>query len=150
MSFITKSAEETSNLGQKVGQLLAGGEVILLTGDLGGGKTQFTKGLAEALGVTEMIVSPTFTIERIYAGKELVLHHFDFYRLNGSDQELSDELNELIQDPKNVLVIEWPENIDYHYPIERLEISFEYIGDVKRKLKLDAYGEKHRKFEAIK
>jgi tRNA A37 threonylcarbamoyladenosine biosynthesis protein TsaE len=66
--FITKSDQETIALGFKLGSELCGGEFIALTGDLGGGKTQFTKGIAKALGITETVVSPTFTIERIYQG----------------------------------------------------------------------------------
>jgi tRNA threonylcarbamoyladenosine biosynthesis protein TsaE len=121
--FTTKSFAETVALGFRLGSLLNGGEFIALTGDLGGGKTQFTKGIAAGLGIDETVVSPTFTIERIYKGRKLELHHFDLYRVL-NDTEIASEIADLSKDDKNVIVIEWPENIDGIAPAENLAINF--------------------------
>jgi tRNA threonylcarbamoyladenosine biosynthesis protein TsaE len=143
MQLTTESAEETIELGQKIGQYLQGGEVILLSGSLGGGKTQFTKGIGQGLGITEEIISPTFTIERIYNGR-LTLHHFDFYRLNGFDAELLEELDEISKQENNVTVIEWPDNLKYQ-PTESLQIHFHYLDENRRQLRLDARGGRYEK-----
>ena len=86
MEIYTKSANETISLGKKVGELLSPGDVVLLDGDLGAGKTTLTKGIGEALGVFRTINSPTFTIMKMYEGK-YPLYHMDLYRLNGSGMD---------------------------------------------------------------
>ena len=80
-SFRTASQEETIALGRGLGGLLREGDVLVLTGDLGAGKTQLTKGIAAGMGVTADVTSPTFTIEMVYHGREMDLDHFDLYRL---------------------------------------------------------------------
>ena len=82
--FITHSNEETIKLGEKLGNLLNKGDVVLLIGDLSGGKTTLTKGIGKALGVTRIINSPTFTIVKEYLNGEMPLYHFDVYRLDGN------------------------------------------------------------------
>ena len=141
-TFTTKSDIETIALGSKLGSLLQGGEFIALTGDLGGGKTQFTKGIASGLGVSETIVSPTFTIERIYKAKEFELHHFDLYRVF-NDKEIASEIADLEKDDKNIIVIEWPENIEGITPSEVLTIDFKYLADNERELILKPQGTKY-------
>lgn len=84
--FISSSTAETIALGEKCGELLAAGDVLVLTGDLGAGKTQFTKGIARGMGITADVTSPTFTIEMVYEGSVMPLYHFDLYRLNDSSQ----------------------------------------------------------------
>jgi len=141
-TFTTKSDIETIALGSKLGSLLQGGEFIALTGDLGGGKTQFTKGIALGLGISETIVSPTFTIERIYKAKEFELHHFDLYRVF-NDKEIASEIADLEKDDKNIIVIEWPENIEGITPSEVLRIDFKYLADNERELILKSQGTKY-------
>ena len=85
-SFRTSSREETIALGERLGRVLAPGDVLVLTGDLGAGKTQLTKGIAAGMGVTDDVTSPTFTIEMVYEGTEMPLYHFDLYRLDSPDQ----------------------------------------------------------------
>jgi tRNA threonylcarbamoyladenosine biosynthesis protein TsaE len=143
--FITKSNLETIALGSKLGSELRGGEFFALTGDLGGGKTQFTKGIAHGLGITETIVSPTFTIERIYAlprhsseGWNPVLHHFDLYRTM-NDQEIAEGICDLASDGNNVVVVEWPENIEGILPNKYTAIDFKYIDDDTRELTIEEY-----------
>ena len=146
MTFITKSYEETIKLGENIGRKLSGGEFIVLVGDLGGGKTQFTKGLAKGLGITDTVVSPTFTIERIYEStKNLSLHHFDFYRLASRDAEIESEVADITNDDKNIIVVEWGKNIPGALPAENLEINFEYEEDETRKITLKPHGLKYIK-----
>ena len=84
--FVSSSTAETIALGEKCGEFLAAGDVLVLTGDLGAGKTQFTKGIARGMGITADVTSPTFTIEMVYEGGMMPLYHFDLYRLNDSSQ----------------------------------------------------------------
>ena len=85
-SFRTCSRDETIALGERLGRALAAGDVLVLTGDLGAGKTQLTKGIAAGMGVKDDVTSPTFTIEMVYQGAEMPLYHFDLYRLDDPDQ----------------------------------------------------------------
>ncbi len=108
MQVITESPEETEALGEKLGRLLAGGEVLAYTGDLGAGKTAFTRGLARGLGITQRVTSPTFTIVNEYEGGRLPLFHFDLYRLNSGD-ELFDIGWEDYLERNGVCAVEWSE-----------------------------------------
>jgi tRNA threonylcarbamoyladenosine biosynthesis protein TsaE len=132
--FITKSDQETIALGSKIGATLRGGEFFALTGDLGGGKTQFTKGIAQGLGITETVVSPTFTIERIYGR----LHHFDLYRTM-NDQEIAEGIRDLTADPEALVVVEWPENIEGILPVKYTAIDFKYIDEDTRELTIEEH-----------
>jgi tRNA threonylcarbamoyladenosine biosynthesis protein TsaE len=142
MTFTTNSPAETLNAGARLGEKLSGGEFIVLVGDLGGGKTQYTKGLAQSLGIADTIVSPTFTIERVYSSqeKDLQLHHFDFYRLGTTDMEIESEVTDLEKDPQNIIVIEWGKNIPRALPENYLEITFEYIDETGRKVSYIPHG----------
>jgi len=119
----TGSAGETEALAEAIGALVRGGDVILLAGDLGAGKTTFTKGLARALGITDTIVSPTFTIVREYEGR-VDLAHLDVYRLDHL-QELHDiGFDELVDDSR-VTVVEWGDVVAAALPRDRLEVWIE-------------------------
>lgn len=124
-----KSVDETYALAKKVADTLDGGEVLLLDGDLGAGKTTFTKGLAKALGVKEEVTSPTFTILNVYEDGRLKLNHLDMYRV-----ECSDELAELgieeCFDEDAVTVIEW--NKFEHFDGKVIKISVKTLGETKR------------------
>ena len=119
--MITRSAEETIELGERLGKLLAPGDILVLTGDLGAGKTQLTKGIARALGVTDTVLSPTFTIECVYEGDELTLHHFDLYRLESADQLVDTGLFDVLGED-GVSVIEWGEQFSDEIGDERLDV----------------------------
>lgn len=115
--------------GAKVASRLRGGEVIELVGDVGAGKTTFTKGLASGLGVTEPVQSPTFTISREYdtvGGLHLV--HYDFYRL-GEAGIMADELAESMAGSKNVTVVEWAETVAAVLPEDRLTLRIDLVAD---------------------
>ncbi len=112
LSLDVRGAERTLELGRAAGRLLRGGEVILLYGPLGAGKTCFTQGLCTELGVTDEVVSPTFTLVNSYAGGRLPVHHLDFYRVEAhhdlDDIGLPDILDE-VYEGRAVILIEWPE-----------------------------------------
>lgn len=110
MEFVTNSEQETEALGVRLGSGLEPGAVIAFTGDLGAGKTAFTRGLARGLGISERITSPTFTIVNEYEGGRLPLFHFDMYRVASSD-ELFDIGWEDYLAREGVCAVEWSENI---------------------------------------
>ncbi len=106
--------------GEKLGAQLRGGEVFELIGDVGAGKTTFTRGLAKGLGVSEQVQSPTFTISREYDGRDnLTLVHYDFYRLNEAGI-MAQELAETVANRQNITVIEWSGVASDSLPRERV------------------------------
>ncbi len=107
---ITESPEETEELGAFLGQWLPAGTVLAFTGDLGAGKTAFTRGLARGLGIKERVTSPTYTIVNEYEGGRLPLFHFDLYRLGG-EEELFDIGWEDYVARNGVCAVEWSENV---------------------------------------
>ncbi|MBL8158906.1 tRNA (adenosine(37)-N6)-threonylcarbamoyltransferase complex ATPase subunit type 1 TsaE [Candidatus Saccharibacteria bacterium] len=121
--------------GRQLGVLLRGGEVFALNGDVGTGKTTMTKGLAAGMGITEVVQSPTFTIERLYdAPEQRQLAHYDFYRLADAGI-MRAELEEALTTPGNVVVIEWNEIIRDVLPESGTIIcDFAYDGETGRRL----------------
>ncbi len=115
--WISQEAAETFSLGQHVGAQLIGGEILLLSGPLGAGKTVFVKGIATALGLDPgEVTSPTFTLVNPYSGR-LTLYHIDLYRLDeGASAAHAVDLDELLRDEEAVLVIEWAERLG-RYPL---------------------------------
>ena len=110
MEFITKSPAQTERVGEALAERLSAGAVIAYRGDLGAGKTAFTRGLARGLGITESVTSPTYTIVNEYLGGRLPLFHFDMYRLGGED-ELFDIGWEDYLERGGVCAVEWSENV---------------------------------------
>lgn len=127
--YITNTHDETVNLGYKLGQQCTGGEVFLLKGDLGAGKTTWTKGLALGLGIKQSVNSPTFVIQKEYEGR-LKLIHIDAYRLEGIEQDLGFE--DFVTD-ENVVVIEWPQFLVFP-ELSATLVEFEYLNDTQRKI----------------
>ena len=111
MQITTHSADETQALGQKLASRLAPGDVIAYFGDLGAGKTAFTRGLAQGLGITDPVTSPTYTIVNEYLSGRIPLFHFDMYRLSSSD-ELFDIGWEDYLSRGGVCAVEWSEHVD--------------------------------------
>ena len=109
MTIETNSPEETEALGERLGRALSAGTVLAYTGDLGAGKTAFTRGLARGLGIPERVTSPTYTIVNEYEGGRLPLFHFDLYRLD-SPEELFDIGWEEYLSRGGVCAVEWSEN----------------------------------------
>ncbi len=123
------SSDDTFGLGERFGKLCRGGEVFVLSSDLGGGKTTFTKGLGKGLGCAGIITSPTFNISRVYKCRNnLQLHHFDFYRLNSAGI-MEYELREVIDDPKIITAIEWGDVVENVLPKNSLKIVFDRTAD---------------------
>lgn len=111
MEFITHSPEETEKVGQALGKILTPGTVLAYTGDLGAGKTAFTRGLARGLGATEQVTSPTYTIVNEYLSGRMPLFHFDMYRLSSAD-DLWDIGWEDYLERGGVCAVEWSENVE--------------------------------------
>ena len=107
-TYVSTTTEQTIALGQILGKLLQAGDVLVLTGDLGAGKTQLTKGIAAGMGVTDDVTSPTFTIEMVYEGTLMPLYHFDLYRLNDPDQLEDTGLYDALESD-GPTIIEWGE-----------------------------------------
>ena len=125
------SPEEMISFGEEIGKKLEANMLIALDGDLGAGKTTFTKGIAKALGVKRIVNSPTFVIMKIYEGR-LTLYHLDVYRTNDSDFELAEYF-----EAGGVCVIEWSDNIASLLPKSYLHINISDLGDNKRKVLLE-------------
>ncbi|MDE5546630.1 MAG: tRNA (adenosine(37)-N6)-threonylcarbamoyltransferase complex ATPase subunit type 1 TsaE [Anaeroplasmataceae bacterium] len=138
-SYKTNSAEETIELGKKIGNLLKSSDVILLTGDLSAGKTTLTKGIGISLGVTKIINSPTFTIVKEYKGK-CPLYHLDLYRLDGLNNDF--DLEEFIEGD-GVCVIEWPYQVEEILPKEYLEINLKRLSEFERSIEVKAIGSRY-------
>ena len=122
-----KSVQDTYEISTQVAQSVTAGDLILLIGDLGAGKTAFAKGFGKAIGVEEPITSPTFTLAREYRG-ELDLHHLDVYRLEQIEEVRDLALPELFEG-NSVTLIEWGDQIISALPKSHLEVSLEY-GDI--------------------
>ena len=127
-TFVAESTEQTIALGERLGRLLAAGDVLVLTGDLGAGKTQLTKGIACGLGVEDDVTSPTFTIGMVYEGGELPLYHFDLYRLENA-AELDDTGLFDVLGGDGPCVIEWGEQFADQLGDERLDVFLTRMDD---------------------
>lgn len=135
-SVIIPNDESMRALGVKIGAALHGGEVFELIGDVGAGKTTFVKGLAAGLAIDDDVQSPSFTINRRYKGRdELILSHYDFYRLNDAgimDMEVAESLSE----PGTITVVEWGESIKDVLPSSRIVITINYLPDEGRTVEI--------------
>ena len=139
MQFITNAPEETEALGEKLAKLLRPGTVLAYLGDLGAGKTAFTRGLARGLGCRETVTSPTYTIVNEYLGGRLPLFHFDMYRLTSSD-DLWDIGWEDYLDRLGVCAVEWSENVP-EAMAGALTVRIEKLGDSVRRITIDGGAE---------
>src|SRR5574344_2711965 len=133
--FYSQNEDELIAYGKKLGLMLQAGDVLVLTGDLGAGKTTITKGIAKGLGITQMIKSPTYTIVREYDGR-LPLYHLDVYRI-GNDPDSIDLDDFLYGD--GVTVIEWGELLDLSLFDDYLRIYIEKVEE-GRSLSFEAFG----------
>jgi tRNA threonylcarbamoyladenosine biosynthesis protein TsaE len=141
--IITNSFEQTQQVGYDFAKTLKGGEVLALYGNLGAGKTTFMQGLAKGLGIKKNIISPTFIIMRTYQtdinDKKLEirnLYHVDLYRIEGEDDVKGLGLLELMNQPENIVALEWPDKIENVLPEKRINIYFEYIRDDTREIRI--------------
>ena len=129
MKLVIPDAAGTIRLGELIGKSLRAGDVVLLHGELGAGKTTLVRGLARAAGYRGRVSSPTFALAHVYRGKRLTLHHLDLYRLkDGQTQELG--LDELLNDPRGAVVVEWPQAA--RWPRRRVEIKLAHAKNGRR------------------
>ena len=133
--YISHNQEETKEVGHKLAALLPNGSVVLLKGDLGAGKTTLVRGVAEALGITEKITSPTFNIMKLYLKGTKPLVHIDAYRLEDRDEDIG--LDEFIGIDRGLTFIEWPDYINKLIPESAITINIKNIGDDNRELTLE-------------
>ena len=123
---------------QELASTLKGGEVIALQGQLGAGKTTFVQGLAQALGVSQAVMSPTFALEKQYqTNKGFTLHHFDWYRLEDPEAVAMLGVEELFGQPESVVVIEWPERNPELLPSDTIRIKITYVDEQVRKITIN-------------
>ena len=134
MKLVVKSLEETKKLANDFATQLSGGEVVLLNGDLGAGKTTFTQFVFAALGVNDVVSSPTFAILKTYQGK-FVLHHFDTYRIS-TEEAVEAGFDEIINENGSVKFIEWSENISPLLPNKNIVINIKYLNESEREFEI--------------
>ena len=137
LKYSTRSADETQALGTRLGELLQPGDVVLLQGELGAGKTCLTQGIARGLGIADQVVSPTFVLVGQYQGRER-LYHADLYRLDNLAEIGDLELSTSTED--GVLVVEWPERGIECLPAEHLLVRLEHRLPDERALAFEAQG----------
>ena len=138
---VTNSVEDTRGLGEAIGRLLTGGDVIALSGDLGAGKTAFVQGAARGLDVEEPVVSPTFTLVREYRGR-VPVHHLDIYRLDREQDVLDLGLDEMLEDGA-VVFVEWGDAVAGLLPADHLSVRITMAADEdtdRRELALEGFG----------
>jgi tRNA threonylcarbamoyladenosine biosynthesis protein TsaE len=141
------NAQEMKSFGARLASFLRGGEVIELVGDVGAGKTTFTKGLAEGLGVDDDVQSPSFTISRIYPARDgLTLAHYDFYRLQQAGI-MGDELHETMLNQQTVTVIEWGGIVEDVLPDDRLTLTIVTPTETTRRIIVEAHGPRSKQIE---
>jgi tRNA threonylcarbamoyladenosine biosynthesis protein TsaE len=120
---------DTVALGERLGRRLRAGDLVLLRGELGAGKTTLARGLARGAGCRGRVSSPTFALAHRYRGARLTIHHLDLYRLEAEDPELG--LDELLADPRGAVVVEWPA-ARRRWPADRLEIELAHARSGRR------------------
>ena len=144
MKLVTSAESQTVRLGELIGRSLRAGDLVLLHGELGAGKTTLVRGLARGVGFRGRVSSPTFALAHVYRGKRLTLHHLDLYRLKeGETGELG--LDELLNDPRGAVVVEWPGAA--RWPKRRVEVRLAHtkggreisVGDRRLKRQRSTY-----------
>ena len=134
MKYIVKSIEETRVLAENFSQTLKLGDVVLLNGDLGAGKTTFTQLVFSCLGVKDVVNSPTFAILKSYQGK-FTLHHFDTYRIT-TEEAIEAGFDEILEDRNSVIFIEWSENIAPLLPINTKVVNIKLLDCETREFEI--------------
>lgn len=149
LDIVSSSAAQTQRLGSHLGELLRGGELILLAGQLGAGKTTFTQGLAKGMRIHDQVSSPTFTLLKEYSPQPgrtcqpaIPLYHFDLYRLE-QPEEIFDLGFEDYFSSSGVCIVEWADKADSLWPPERLSIRLQLVDETRRSLLLVATGARY-------
>ena len=143
LDFISHSEAQTRRLGMRLGELLEGGEVIALQGDLGSGKTRWVQGMGQGLEVKQPITSPSFTLVNEYRGR-LTLYHVDLYRIDQALEAIAFGLEDYLYGD-GVCVVEWAERVVDVLPAGHLWVTFEYLDTTKRRITIRAYADRYQK-----
>lgn len=136
----TQSPEETRELGRRLAQRLQPGDVLLLWGNLGAGKSEMTRGIAEGLGVSGPVTSPSFTILNVYDDGRVPLYHFDWYRLESAEELYEMGMDEYLGGD-GVAVVEWPSQCPEAIPESYLEVKICPVSETEREITLTPCGE---------
>ena len=137
-SFVSVSERETEAIGAEITRMCPRGSVILLDGDLGAGKTVFTRGFARELGIDEPVSSPTYTIVQEYDLPERGrLYHLDLYRISGVQAALAFGVDEFLNDPSSYALVEWPERITGIIPGNAIKIRLKHTGESQREISVE-------------
>lgn len=134
--FIANSVSETERFAEQLASNFVGGEVLLLQGEMGAGKTHFVKGLAKGLGIDDIVTSPTFALHNSYSGR-LTLNHFDFYRIDDSEEVAMLGLDEFFFDKQGVAAIEWSDNVKDLLPRHCITVTIEKLDENSRKITVE-------------
>ena len=137
MEVLTKSEAETFSLGRSLAGKLRGGEALLLSGELGAGKTVFTKGLAAGLGIAETITSPTYVFLRSYRGPQLTLYHLDLYRIGGVGEADRIIFDDILADPRGIFAVEWPDFFPLKFFKVCYRVNFIHQRETERLIKIE-------------
>lgn len=132
----TKSKEETQKIGEGIAQKIKAGGVVCLFGELGAGKTTLTQGIAKGLGVKQNIISPTFILMRRYETGDRFFYHVDLYRLNDSQEVRGLGIDEIVSNPENIVIVEWPEKIVDTLPRRATKIYLKSISEEEREIEI--------------
>ncbi|MBU6150466.1 MAG: tRNA (adenosine(37)-N6)-threonylcarbamoyltransferase complex ATPase subunit type 1 TsaE [Chloroflexi bacterium] len=142
LDMVSHGSAQTHRIGVRLGSMFTGGEIVLLDGDLGAGKTVLARGIAEGLGVTDPVTSPTFTIIHEYEGR-LPLAHIDLYRLSGNGDISPTGIDDYLRGD-GVTVVEWPGRAPDYFPEDHLLIAVRHLSESKRGLQFVPRGQKWR------
>ncbi len=139
LTYETASSEETRRLASALSPVLLPGDVVVLAGDLGAGKTTFVQGLAVGLGITEQVTSPSFILMKEYQGGRFPLMHLDVYRLQRIQEVIDLGYDEFL-DPSHIVAVEWGDVVEPLLPNEHLMVQLQHLGDDRRRVVLTARG----------
>lgn len=131
MEFISNSLEETTEFAKRFASTLKSGDVVLLTGDLGAGKTTFVKAVAKELGFSGLVTSPTFTLLNEYNAK-FPIYHFDMYRLKSATEAIESGLDEILRGSEGVCFVEWPQKVAGILPEKSIMLDIKVLGQNSR------------------
>lgn len=135
MEFIAENLDDTKAFAKQFASMLKAGDVVLLTGDLGAGKTTFVKAVAKELGFDGLVTSPTFTLLNQYNAK-FPIYHFDMYRLKSSAEAIESGLDEILRNNEGVCFVEWPQKVAGILPERNIMLDISVLGTNERKFRV--------------
>ena len=144
-TITSTSVEQTDALGRRLGALLRPGDLVLLLGDLGSGKTHLAKGIVAGLGSSELVTSPSFVLVNEYRAQGTTIYHADLYRIESPDELLGIGLEEAWSGP-NISLVEWADRAGARLPAEHLAVHLRHLDETTREIELVAHG---RRYEEI-